>query len=325
MSRPLEKDEPSCSSHPGRVSEPGARTVIVAYPHGFCVGVRRALRIVEESLTSHRGAVYCLNEIVHNRQVVEDLARRGVRLVRSVEEVPSGACVVFSAHGVSPAVRHAAKARGLAVVDATCPFVARLHEQVQRFARRGMTVVLIGHTGHDEVIGLQGEAPDQILVVESRAEAETIQVADPRRVAVVAQTTLAPDAVEEVLQVLRRRFPTLETSSPLGICESTLNRQNAVRHLAQRTSWILILGSSHSSNTVRLAEVARTAGAKPFLVEAVEDLDRVPLDGISVLGLTAGASTPDRFLEQVLLRLRSRGFTRVEKEGGRREDVDWEG
>jgi 4-hydroxy-3-methylbut-2-enyl diphosphate reductase len=297
------------------------KRIVIAEPHGFCAGVRRAIDAIERALVRFPRPVYCLNEIVHNRQVVEGLAARGVVFVRDIGAVPRGACVVFSAHGVPPAVRRAAQARGLQVLDATCPFVQKLHTEVREYASRGYDVLLVGYRAHDEVVGIRGEAPDRVRVVENREEAETVRVRDPRKLVVLTQTTLSVDEAAGVIAALRTHFPHLETPQRDGICRATVHRQEAVKRLVEAAGRILVLGSRNSSNTRRLAEVAQAQGAEAFLVDDMDALEAVPLDDTDTIGLTAGASTPEEFMDDVVAALAARGFTRVEHLRGRKEDI----
>jgi len=297
------------------------KRVFIANPHGFCAGVRRAIESIGKALARSSTPVYCLNEIVHNREVVDGLAARGVIFVRNIAEVPRGASTVFSAHGVSPAVRQAAAKGGLHVIDATCPFVHKLHTEARDFAARGFAVLLIGHRGHDEVVGIHGEAPDRVIVIENRQDARSVQVGDPQKVAALTQTTLSVDETARVLDILRSRFPRLETPSRYGICRATINRQEATRHLARDAKLILVLGSPNSSNTRRLVEVARASGAESFLVNSLDALERIPLENADSLGLTAGASTPEESLSRVIDALKTRGFDCVEHMEGVVEDI----
>ena len=285
--------------------------IVVAEPHGFCQGVRRAVSLADRALSARvPGAppVYCLHELVHNRLVVDRLAARGMAFVNDLSEVPDGACVFFSAHGVSPAVRSVAAARGLEVVDATCAFVARVHELVRRFAAEGRTVVFIGRRGHDETVGIVGEAPASVKVVESVQEAESVEVPDPARVAVLTQTTLAVHQAEPVLAALRRRFPSLVQPERSSICLATTERQEAVRRLASETDLVLVLGSASSANSNRLVDVARDAGARAELLpnaRAVSDfIAGGGLESVRAVGVTAGASTPEDVVDDAISRLR---------------------
>ena len=297
------------------------RTVILASPRGFCAGVRHAVEIAETILRLRPHPVYGLKEIVHNRQVVDDLCGKGVRFVQDIAEVPAGQTVLFSAHGVPPGIREAAAARGLEVIDATCPFVMKVHLEVRRFAKEGCAIALIGHRRHDEVIGVAGEAPDRVTVIETGQEAESFSPADPEKVAVITQTTLSQAETDRVLTVLRRRFPGLRMPAKKDICYATANRQEAVKALAKRVNLILVLGAENSSNSKRLAEVATAQGAAAHLVSRAESIAGLPLDGREAVGVTAGASTPESFIREILSLLRDHGFDRVEEMEVVREDI----
>ncbi len=288
--------------------------ILIARPHGFCAGVWRALDIAEAACRVFPPPIFCLNELVHNRRVVGDLAGKGVRFVRSLDEVPPGATLVFSAHGVAPAVRAQAAARNLNVIDATCPFVAKVHEDARRHARDGCTLLLIGSRGHEEVTGVAGEAPPgRVTVIESVAEAEALPPPpDPEKIAVVTQTTLARRHVAAIMAVLRRRFPKLRGPAADSICYATTHRQEAVRQVARLADRVVVLGSAGSANSNRLAEVARDEGVPADLVENPADLARLDLRGTATLGLTAGASTPETMVEEAVRTLRGLGFAEVE-------------
>ena len=288
------------------------RRILVAEPHGFCAGVRRALEAMELALRRYGAPIYCYNEIVHNRQVVESLRERGVRFIEDVRKVPAAATLLLSAHGVPPAVRAAAAEKRRREIDATCPVVEKVHREVKRYATQGCTVLLIGHHGHDEIVGVQAEAPEQVVVIDGRDEASAVSVADPDRVAVVSQTTLSFDETREVMAVLKGRFPGLNTPQDGDICHATTNRQQAVKLLAGRVDIVLVLGSANSSNSRRLVEVAAAAGVRSVLVETREELADLSLEGVMTIGLTAGASTPERFVTDVIAALKMRGFTTVE-------------
>jgi 4-hydroxy-3-methylbut-2-enyl diphosphate reductase len=286
--------------------------ILVANPHGFCSGVTRAVAAAEAALARYPKPVYGLHEIVHNDLVIRDLTARGLQFVETLAEVPAGAVVLFSAHGVAPAVREEACRRGVRIMDATCPFVLKVHREVLRYVSDDCTVICIGHRQHAEVIGIVGEAPDRVQVVENAEEAGHVKVADPARVGVVSQTTLTPELTERVLIVLRSRFPHLRHPSHQDICYATRNRQLAVRTLATRVDRVLILGSPNSSNSRHLVETARQAGCLAELAGTLPEIVRLPLDGVQTLGLASGASTPERFLEDALQALAARGFTQVE-------------
>jgi 4-hydroxy-3-methylbut-2-enyl diphosphate reductase len=290
------------------------KRLVVVSPHGFCSGVARAVATAEAVLARFRGEpVYCLNEIVHNKQVVARLAGLGMAFVDSVEAVPEGALLLFSAHGVAPAVMRRAAARRLRVIDATCPFVTKVHAEVRRFAAQGACVVCIGHRRHEEVVGVAGEAPGQVRIVESAEEAAALEVPAGVPVAVVTQTTLGEAQVEPVMAVLRRRFPDLRLPAATDVCYATRNRQQAVRALAGVCARVLVLGSANSSNSQRLVETARAAGAEAALVSELAQLDGLALAGETSVGLTSGASTPESFLEAAVGILRTRyGFPEPE-------------
>ncbi|MGI6496443.1 MAG: 4-hydroxy-3-methylbut-2-enyl diphosphate reductase [Kiritimatiellia bacterium] len=287
------------------------KRLIVARPHGFCAGVWHAIGMAEAAVAKYPAPVYCLNELVHNRQVVDGLAARGMRFVRAVGEVPEGAVLLFSAHGVSPAVRAEAAARRLTVLDATCPFVARSHADVRRHAAAGRTVFLIGTPSHDEVVGIAGEAPDAVMPVEDLAAAETVVPPDPGKVAVVAQTTLGRSHVEMVMDVLRRRFPAVHLPPSKGVCYATTNRQEAARRLAREVDLLVVLGSHNSANSNRLAEVAAEEGTPSRLVADDAELAGLDLSEAGTIGLTAGASTPEDTLEAAAAHFGRLGYRRA--------------
>ena len=287
------------------------KRLVIVRPHGFCAGVWHAIGMAEAAVAKYPSPVYCLNELVHNRQVVDGLAARGMRFVRSVEEVPESSVLLFSAHGVSPAVCAAAAARHLTVLDATCPFVARSHADVRRHAAAGRSVLLIGSPAHDEVVGIAGEAPGAVLVVEDGRAAEEVSPPDPDRVAVVAQTTLSRSHAEEVMAVLRRRFPAVLLPPSHGVCYATTNRQEAARRIARETDLVVVLGSRNSANSNRLAEVAKGEGTRSLLVSGMDDLAGLDLAGVESIGLTSGASTPEAALEATAGYFVSLGYERT--------------
>ena len=283
------------------------KRLTVVSPHGFCSGVARAVQTASAVLSRFEGeTVYCLNEIVHNRQVVSRFVDCGMIFVGDVGEVPRGSLLLFSAHGVAPSVVRLAEERQLRVIDATCPFVTKVHAEVRRFAAQGAAVVCIGHRHHEEVVGVVGEAPEHVQVVENALEAENLPLPPEAEVAVVTQTTLGESQVDSVMAVLRRRFPKLKTPSSTDLCYATRNRQQAVRVLAQRCERVLVLGSANSSNSQRLAETARAAGAEAMLVSDLWQLDGWLWSGVGSLGITSGASTPESFLQDVVQVLRER-------------------
>lgn len=298
------------------------RRLIVATPHGFCSGVARAVAMAESLLAGHRGqTIYCLHEIVHNRQVVERLRGMGMVFVNRVEEVPRGSVLLFSAHGVTPAVAEEAAQRNLHVVDATCPFVLKVHDEVRRFAAQGAGIVCIGHRGHQEVIGIRGEAPGHVVVVENAEEAERLDMPRGIQVAVVTQTTLGEELVKSVMAVLTRRFPTLMVPRTSDICYATRNRQQAVAALVRWCGRVLVLGAANSSNSRRLVEVANARGAEALLISELPQLREIVWRDHECLGLTSGASTPESFLEAVIGELRQTyGFGTPELLEAVRED-----
>jgi 4-hydroxy-3-methylbut-2-en-1-yl diphosphate reductase len=282
-------------------------TLLVPQPRGFCAGVVRAIDVVKIALETLGPPVYVRKEIVHNRHVVSELAEQGAVFVEDLADVPSGAVVIFSAHGVSPAVRSEAAARALRVIDATCPLVTKVHLEAVRYVREGYTVILIGHRDHDEVVGTLGEAPGQIQLISSIEEVDSVLADDPARVAYLTQTTLSVDDTREVIDRLRARFPALVGPGDQDICYATQNRQNAVKVIAARAQVILVVGARNSSNSNRLVEVAERAGTRAYLIESVRDVQAGWLAGCTRIGVTAGASTPDHLVTEVLEHLRARG------------------
>ncbi len=297
------------------------RHVLLAAPRSFCAGVERAIEVVERALATHTPPVYVRRQIVHNSHVVADLERRGAVFVGELDEVPAGAVTVLSAHGVSPGVRAEAGERGLQVIDATCPLVAKVHNEVRRFAARDNTVLLIGHHDHEEVVGTRGEAPENVIVVAGPEEAATVQVPDHRRVAYTMQTTLAVEEAMRTVDVLQGRFPELTGPRKDDICYATTNRQHAVRAIAARSELVLVLGSQNSSNSHRLAEVAEAAGARAELIEDPTAVDLDWLAGTTRVGITAGASAPPHLVDDLVWCLSGLGQTTVEETATVSEDV----
>ena len=279
---------------------PVLKEIVLAGPRGFCAGVERAIEVVERTLDVVGGPIYVRREIVHNRHVVEALRDKGAIFVDELDEVPAGGTVIFSAHGVSPAVRVGALARGLRVIDATCPLVTKVHVEAQRYAREGYTIVLVGHEDHDEVIGTTGEAPERIVVIDSVAEAERLEVENPAKVAYLTQTTLSVDDTRAIIEVLRRRFPGIVGPSRDDICYATQNRQAAVKKLSAEVDLVLVLGAANSSNANRLREVAETHGTRAHLINDVRDIRPEWLEGTDRVGVTAGASTPEFLVREVV-------------------------
>ncbi len=279
--------------------------VLLASPRGFCAGVDRAIEIVEQALARYGPPVYVRHEIVHNRHVVDALRAKGAVFVDEPDDAPPGALLIFSAHGVSPAVREAAAKRGLRTLDATCPLVTKVHKEAQRFAREPREIVLVGHAGHVEVEGTLGQAPEHMHLVETVADVEKLEVRDPSRLAVLTQTTLSVDDTREVLEALRRRFPKIALPKRDDICYATQNRQNAVRELTREVDLVLVVGAPSSSNSNRLAELAASCGIPSHLVESASDIDPAWLEGVRAVGVTAGASAPEILVDEVIDRLRA--------------------
>ena len=286
-------------------------TLFLAAPRGFCAGVDRAIDIVEMAIEVYGAPIWVRHEIVHNRHVVEALRAKGAIFTDDLSDVPPGSVVIFSAHGVSPAVRREAAERGLKALDATCPLVTKVHLEALRYARNGYTIVLIGHRQHVEVQGTQGEAPDAIVVVENVAEAEALEVPDPNKVAYISQTTLSVDDVRAVVEALKRRFPAVREPAKADICYATQNRQDAVKELANRCRVVLVVGAPTSSNANRLVEVAGQLGARAHLIEAADDIRPEWLSGN--VGITAGASTPEHVVRACVERVCALGDYRVEE------------
>ena len=301
----------------------GPRRVLLAGPRSFCAGVERAIETVELALEQRGAPVYVRKHIVHNEHVVADLESRGAVFVEELDEVPEGATVVFSAHGVAPAVRTAAEARRLDVIDATCPLVSKVHAEARHFAAAGQTIFLVGHAGHEEVEGTQGEAPDVIRVVQDVREAELIDAPDPTRVSFLTQTTLAVDETNEVVDALRRRFPLLRAPNSDDICYATTNRQQSVRAVAQNADVVLVVGSQTSSNSLRLVEVARREGTSAYLIDDEADVDVAWLRDAHIVGLTAGASAPEQLVDRLVAALRGLGPVDVEERTTTTESVSF--
>jgi 4-hydroxy-3-methylbut-2-enyl diphosphate reductase len=287
--------------------------VLLAAPRGYCAGVDRAVDIVERALRIHGAPVYVRKQIVHNIHVVRDLERKGAIFVEEETEVPEGATVVLSAHGVAPEVYENAANRELRVIDATCPLVTKVHLEARRFARDGSTILLIGHEGHEEVIGTSGEAPDHIRLVGDVEEARTVEVPDPGNVSYLSQTTLSVDETNEIIDVLRERFPDIQGPPRDDICYATQNRQDAVKDVARRADVVLVIGSDNSSNSNRLVEVSRALGTPAYLIDDETEIDPSWVDGVETVGVTSGASAPEWLVDRVVGWLRDRGATDVEE------------
>ena len=297
------------------------KRVVLASPRGYCAGVERAVDTVERALRLYGEPVYVRKQIVHNSHVVHDLEERGAIFVDALEDVPEGATVVFSAHGVSPAVRSAADERRLVAIDATCPLVTKVHTQARRYADAGYTIILVGHAGHEEVEGTMGEAPEATVLVESIADAEALELPTDARVAYITQTTLSVDETREIIDVLRRRFPQLQGPAREDICYATSNRQWAVKELLPHVGFMLVVGSRNSSNSVRLVEVARAAGVRAELVDDADEIDEEWLDGVETVGVTSGASAPEHLVGEVCRWFRDRGVDEIVEGRSVFEDV----
>lgn len=301
------------SSHSGK-------SVLLLKPRGFCAGVVRAIDIVELALQAYGPPIYVRKEIVHNRYVVRDLALRGAIFVDSVEDVPSGARLVYSAHGVAPSVRQAASQRGLRVIDATCPLVTKVHLEAIKFARSHSTILLIGHRDHDEVIGTVGEAPKQIIVVSSPEEAESVQIPNGN-VAYLTQTTLSLDEAQSIISVLRRRCPHIQAPPAKDICYATENRQIAVKRVAPKADLLLVVGSQNSSNSRRMVEVGAQRGVPGYLIDDEQDIDPSWLEDARHVAVSAGASAPESLVRSVLKHLQFLGFSDVQEVEAIEENV----
>ena len=289
------------------------KRVLLAEPRGYCAGVDRAVETVERALEKHGAPVYVRHEIVHNRHVVETLAAAGAVFVDETDEVPEGAIVVFSAHGVAPTVHVNAKERDLQVIDATCPLVTKVHNEAKRFARDDYDILLIGHEGHEEVVGTAGEAPDHVQVVDNPDAVDGVTVRDPDKVIWLPQTTLSVDETMETVRRLREKFPTLQDPPSDDICYATQNRQVAVKAMAPECELVIVVGSRNSSNSVRLVEVALGAGADAsYLVDYADDVDPAWFDGVTTVGVTSGASVPEILVRGVLERLAEHGYDVVQ-------------
>jgi 4-hydroxy-3-methylbut-2-enyl diphosphate reductase len=294
--------------------QPRVHTLLVAGLRGFCAGVVRAIDVVEQALRVCDGPVYVRKEIIHNRYVVDELRAKGAIFVEEAEEVPDGAWLVYSAHGIAPSVRETARRKSLRTIDATCPLVTKVHLEAIHYARKGYTIILIGHKDHDETIGTLGEAPGAIRLVGTREEAETVEVPDPERVAYLTQTTLSLDDTRGIAEVLQRRFPKLVGPARADICYATQNRQDAVKAMAPHVDALLVLGAPNSSNSLRLCEVARAHGVPSHLIERASEIRLEWLANVRVLGLTASASAPEILVQEVIDYARQKLGTREVRE-----------
>ncbi len=295
--------------------------LLLAAPRGYCAGVDRAVQTVERALAIHGAPVYVRKEIVHNKHVVAQLRERGAIFVDEHTEVPEGAVCVFSAHGVAPSVRAGAEQRGLHTIDATCPLVTKVHREAVRFAEDGYTIVLVGHDGHEEVEGTMGEAPEQIVLVQSEDDVDALEVDDPERIAYVTQTTLAVGETSAIVDRLRARFPSITGPRTDDICYATTNRQAAVSQMAGKCDLMLVIGSRNSSNSARLVEVARDCGTDAHLIDSAREVREEWLDGRRVVGVSSGASAPEELVEELVDFFRARGVSDIAEFDVIREDV----
>jgi 4-hydroxy-3-methylbut-2-enyl diphosphate reductase len=303
-------------------SAPAGRRVLLAQPRGYCAGVERAIDSVEKALAVHGAPVYVRKQIVHNKHVVADLEAKGAIFVEETSEVPEGSIVVLSAHGVAPTVYAEAAERNLRTIDATCPLVTKVHHEARRFSDEGLEILLIGHAGHEEVVGTAGQAPDKVTLVDGADGAALVEVRNPSRVAWLSQTTLSVDETLETVHALRKRFPELMDPPSDDICYATQNRQGAVKQIASASDLVIVVGSRNSSNSVRLVEVALESGAKAsYLVDDADEIDEAWLDGVQTVGLSSGASVPDSLVQGVLQWLAARGFGAVEEIDSVRETL----
>ena len=295
--------------------------IILANPRGFCAGVERAIAIVERAIEEFGAPIYVRHEVVHNKFVVEGLRARGAVFIESLADVPSGATLIFSAHGVPKAVRDEAAARGLRIFDATCPLVTKVHVEVSRMRAEAREIIMIGHKGHPEVEGTMGQSPDGMYLVETADDVATLVVRDPTQLAYVTQTTLSVDDAAVIVAALRKRFPEIVGPKKDDICYATQNRQDAVRTLAENCDLVLVVGSVTSSNSNRLREVAQLLGRKAYLIDRAENIDPVWLVGVDRIGVTAGASAPEVLVEEVIAHLQTLGAGNVQNLDGVIEDV----
>lgn len=299
----------------------GEKKIYLLKPRGFCAGVVRAIDVVKIALDLYGPPVYVRKEIVHNKHVVDELRNMGAIFVEELDEVPTGGRAIFSAHGVSPEVRRQGQERNLVIIDATCPLVTKVHLEAVKFAREGYTIVLIGHKNHDEVIGTLGEAPSKMILVESVEDVDALNIADPARVAYLTQTTLSLDETRDIMARLVERFPMIRGPKSQDICYATENRQMAVKGVSQFCDLILVVGSANSSNSKRLVEVGQNYGLKSYLVNDWGEVNPAWLDGVTSVGVTAGASAPEHLVEEIVAALRSRGYNNLEEVEMVEEDV----
>ena len=309
------------SSAIGAAAKPAPKKVVLSAPRGYCAGVDRAVQAVEQALDLYGPPIYVRKEIVHNKHVVQELSMRGAIFVDQETEVPEGERVVFSAHGVAPSVHANAAQRELRTIDATCPLVTKVHVEARKFAAEGYTIILIGHAGHEEVEGTTGEAPDSIVLVQSPDEVDELEISDPDKVAFITQTTLSVDETNQIIEHLRRRFPKIVSPKSDDICYATTNRQIAVKQLARECELVLVIGSTNSSNSNRLVEVAREHGAASHLIDNHLQVQDEWLQGVETVGITSGASAPEELVERLVDLFRERGAEDVSELRTVDEDV----
>ena len=300
---------------------PVPKRILLAAPRGYCAGVDRAVQAVEQALELNGAPVYVRKEIVHNKHVVKQLSKRGAIFVEEETEVPEGEVVVFSAHGVAPTVHENARARELRTIDATCPLVTKVHVEARKFAQQGYTIILVGHEGHEEVAGTTGEAPDNIVLVESAEEVDALELEDPDHVAFITQTTLSLDETSGIIERLKEKFPNIVGPKSDDICYATTNRQIAVKELAKECDLVLVIGSANSSNSNRLVEVARECGSESYLIDNSLQVQEDWLEGVETLGITSGASAPEELVEQLVEFFRERGTEEIAEVRTVDEDV----
>ena len=299
----------------------GEKKIVLLTPRGFCAGVVRAIDVVKIALETYGAPIYVRKEIVHNKHVVDELRDLGAIFVEELEEAPAGSRVIFSAHGVAPAVRLQAKALSLNVIDATCPLVTKVHLEAVKFARNGYSIILIGHENHDEVIGTLGEAPDSMVLVQTVEDVDRLQVADESKISYLTQTTLSLDETSHIVARLRERFPLIEGPHSQDICYATENRQVAVKAVVPMTDLLLVVGSRNSSNSLRLVEVCRKEGRPAYLVDDETDVQTAWFEGVNTVSITAGASAPEHLVERLIDFLRANGYGTLETLEVREEDV----
>ncbi|MBV8842760.1 MAG: 4-hydroxy-3-methylbut-2-enyl diphosphate reductase [Bryobacterales bacterium] len=297
------------------------KKIILLRPRGFCAGVVRAIDVVKIALNLYGAPIYVRKEIVHNRHVVEELRGAGAIFVEELDEVPMGARVIYSAHGVAPSVRAEARARQLQVIDATCPLVTKVHLEAVKFARKGYTIILIGHKDHDEVIGTLGEAPEATVLVSTVDDVDRLEVKDPERVSYITQTTLSLDETRDIVERLKERFPSIQGPAAQDICYATENRQIAVKAVVPLCQTLLVVGSRNSSNSRRLVEVAEKTGVPAYLIDDLSEVQSQWLEGVDTVAVTAGASAPENLVQDLMQSLRERGYTQLEEMEIREEDV----